>query len=129
MLAEWGNRGDIRTPAKIRVAHRRLRDPLRLCKHLPNSLGRPSRGNRTSGMKRSLLILAAIIAISTSGCLRRQCNSCNGGGGGGGLQGRIQPQGPEFNQPGPPTAAVAYPYYTVRGPRDFFIDDPPTIGR
>jgi hypothetical protein len=30
---------------------------------------------------------------------------------------------------GPPSAAVAYPYYTVRGPRDFFIDNPPSIGR
>jgi len=30
---------------------------------------------------------------------------------------------------GPPSAAVAYPYYTTRGPRDFLIDNPPTIGR
>lgn len=30
---------------------------------------------------------------------------------------------------GPPTAQVAYPYYTVRGPRDFFMDNPPSIGR
>jgi hypothetical protein len=30
---------------------------------------------------------------------------------------------------GPPTAQVAYPYYTVRGPRDFFLDNPPSIGR
>jgi hypothetical protein len=29
---------------------------------------------------------------------------------------------------GPPTAQVAYPYYTVRGPRDFLIDNPPSIG-
>ena len=31
--------------------------------------------------------------------------------------------------PGPPTGQVAYPYYTVRGPRDFLVDNPPTIGR
>ena len=31
--------------------------------------------------------------------------------------------------PGPPTAQSAYPYYTVRGPRDFLQSDPPTIGR
>jgi hypothetical protein len=31
--------------------------------------------------------------------------------------------------PGPPTAQVAYPYYTHRGPRDFLVDNPPTIGR
>lgn len=30
---------------------------------------------------------------------------------------------------GGPMAQVAYPYYTVRGPRDFFLDNPPTIGR
>jgi len=30
---------------------------------------------------------------------------------------------------GPPSAQVAYPYYTVRAPRDFFIDNPPSIGR
>lgn len=29
---------------------------------------------------------------------------------------------------GPPTGAVAYPYYTNRGPRDFLADDPPSIG-
>lgn len=30
---------------------------------------------------------------------------------------------------GPPTAQVAYPYYTTRGPRDFLMDNPPSIGR
>jgi hypothetical protein len=29
---------------------------------------------------------------------------------------------------GPPTAQVTYPYYTVRGPRDFFAAHPPSIG-
>jgi hypothetical protein len=28
----------------------------------------------------------------------------------------------------PPSATYAYPYYTVRGPRDFLLDNPPTIG-
>lgn len=32
-------------------------------------------------------------------------------------------------QAGPPSGAVAYPYYTHRGPRDFLLDNPPTIGR
>ena len=32
-----------------------------------------------------------------------------------------------FN-PGPSSAQVAYPYYTTRGPRDFFLNNPPTIG-
>ncbi|MGL4514669.1 MAG: hypothetical protein ACRCT8_16390 [Lacipirellulaceae bacterium] len=30
--------------------------------------------------------------------------------------------------PGPPTGQVAYPYYTVRGPRDFLMCNPPSIG-
>jgi hypothetical protein len=29
---------------------------------------------------------------------------------------------------GPPTGTVAYPYYTTRGPRDFFAANPPSIG-
>ncbi len=29
---------------------------------------------------------------------------------------------------GPPTGAVAYPYYTTRGPRDFLVNNPPSIG-
>ncbi|MGD9634735.1 MAG: hypothetical protein AB7G28_21180 [Pirellulales bacterium] len=48
-----------------------------------------------------------------------------------------QPQGPgccasgdhhyNFN-PGPPVGQVAYPYYTTRGPRDFLLNNPPSIG-
>jgi hypothetical protein len=30
--------------------------------------------------------------------------------------------------PGPPTGQTAYPYYTLRGPRDFLLDTPPSIG-
>jgi len=37
------------------------------------------------------------------------------------------PEYPAFNQ-GPPVGQVAYPYYTVRGPRDFLRDKPPSIG-
>ena len=29
---------------------------------------------------------------------------------------------------GPPSGAVAYPYYTTRGPRDFLAKNPPSIG-
>lgn len=32
-----------------------------------------------------------------------------------------------FN-PGPPVGQVGYPYYTVRGPRDFLMANPPSIG-
>lgn len=48
-----------------------------------------------------------------------------------GLLGHNAPQalnGRPFT-PGAPTAQVGYPYYTVRGPRDFLVDNPPTIGR
>ena len=34
----------------------------------------------------------------------------------------------EGAMPGPPSAHVAYPYYTTRGPRDFLINNPPSIG-
>jgi hypothetical protein len=30
--------------------------------------------------------------------------------------------------PGPPSAAITYPYYTIRGPRDFLAKNPPSIG-
>ncbi|QEG38539.1 hypothetical protein [Roseimaritima ulvae] len=41
---------------------------------------------------------------------------CNNGGG-------------QVVNPGPPSGTVAYPYYTHRGPRDFLLDNPPSIGR
>jgi hypothetical protein len=33
----------------------------------------------------------------------------------------------DFN-PGPPVAQTAYPYYTLRGPRDYLLNNPPSIG-
>ncbi|GAB6164676.1 hypothetical protein JCM19992_06760 [Thermostilla marina] len=35
---------------------------------------------------------------------------------------------PPMIDPGPPTAAVTYPYYTIRGPRDFLQSEPTPIG-
>lgn len=35
---------------------------------------------------------------------------------------------PEAPVGGPPVGTVTYPYYTVRGPRDFLANDPPSIG-
>ncbi len=35
----------------------------------------------------------------------------------------------QYGQGGLPSAQVGYPYYTVRGPRDFLMENPPTIGR
>jgi hypothetical protein len=36
--------------------------------------------------------------------------------------------GPRAPVGGPPVGTVTYPYYTVRGPRDFLANDPPSIG-
>ena len=81
-------------------------------------------------------------------CNGSGCGCCNGAGCdqcGGGACGRLAerlacggcnglcpnsggyPEYPAFNQ-GPPVGQVAYPYYTVRGPRDFLRNNPPTIG-
>jgi hypothetical protein len=52
------------------------------------------------------------------------CGPCNQTGPGCGASGDHH-----YNfTPGPPTGQVAYPYYTVRGPRDFLMGNPPSIG-
>lgn len=101
-------------------------------------------------MKRVMLGLAlAFTLLSSTGCNlleNRRCNSCNGNlgcrpcnmgwqRGGTDYQrflghngGNPSPAG--YGGPGGgPAAQVAYPYYTARGPRDFLVDNPPTIGR
>ena len=72
-------------------------------------------------------------------CGGRGCGPRLGGLGIGGLKGDPAAQHPYggqiphtdgFQGPhGPVSPTYAYPYYTTRGPRDFFVDDPPTIGR
>ena len=78
------------------------------------------------------------------------CQNCSPGGYGGGYGyghhygGWYGPYGGAHHTPGyphhhfsrsyigpqgPPTPQVAYPYYTTRGPRDFLLDNPPSIGR
>jgi len=47
----------------------------------------------------------------------RECRPCRRG-----------PAMGEAFQPGPPTGSVTYPYYTLHGPRDFLVSDPPPIG-
>ena len=95
-------------------------------------------------MKRALMVLGLIVSLAATGCAsRRGCNECNGPLGcrpcqigwqrGGHDYGRHLSysntgQAPE-GATGPGTAQVAYPYYTVRGPRDFLVNNPPTIGR
>ena len=53
------------------------------------------------------------------------CGGCGTGMNGAGLFhccGGAPPQG------GGAPGGVAYPYYTLRGPRDYFVDNPPSIG-
>ena len=54
---------------------------------------------------------------------------CNGGGVGVAGHHREYKHSRKFFGPhGPPAAQVTYPYYTTRGPRDFLLNAPPTIG-
>ena len=58
-----------------------------------------------------------------SHCRRCGCNLLGGGA-----------HGTPYTQPfagpyGPTTPTVGYPYYTTRAPRDFLVNNPPTIGR
>ncbi len=105
-------------------------------------------------MKRVLLLLA-FVSMTALGCqthsqlAKQDCQNCGPTGHGqyaassttgcgpAGCYGRNSadyvPQIPgnyhQQTQPaGPPTGTYAYPYYTVRAPRDFFLDAPSTIG-
>jgi hypothetical protein len=97
-------------------------------------------------MKRFILltVLALLLPIQ-AGCLRHHARpshtgcSCDGGGlVGGAIGGNVaqaihetqgwRHQAPQLGPAGPPVGTVGYPYYTVRGPRDFLANDPPSIG-
>ncbi len=108
-------------------------------------------------MRNSLLFIGLVgVLTAITGCHQNTCRNCQncppGGGGGlcnashypgcrpgpltwqgGGLDyaGQLSYRDVRNEQvnPGPPNASVGYPYYTVRGPRDFLLDNPPTIGR
>jgi len=96
-------------------------------------------------MRRVLLALAATLLVTgfcgchtlQTGCGDCGCASCDGGSGSSGLARALATMATlhgrnsqhNFNGPhGPPTAQTTYPYYTLRGPRDFLLDDPPGIG-
>ncbi|MCA9132797.1 MAG: hypothetical protein KDA45_06570 [Planctomycetales bacterium] len=103
-------------------------------------------------MKRVMLGLTLAFAlVSSTGCglmNNKNCNSCNGNLGCRPCQMGWQRGGTDYQRflghngsyrnaapsgaggaGGAPAAQVAYPYYTARGPRDFLMDNPPTIGR
>jgi hypothetical protein len=70
-----------------------------------------------------------------AGCGDPNCPNCgrNGRDPGDERDGPLARQRAESNayqggQPGPLTGAVAYPYYTTRGPRDFLARNPSSIG-
>ncbi len=90
---------------------------------------------------RRLVLLIAVASFAFVGCNHNQrqgsCRSCGPGGWGANRQAQRQadfvpPVSKHFYKQtgpaGPPSAAVAYPYYTTRAPRDFLMDQPPTIG-
>lgn len=80
------------------------------------------------------LALAFLVGCQSSG-RHDGCPQCRHGGGArmadGLMSGRYARNASSevVEDPGPAAAAVAYPYYTMRGPRDFLINNPPTIGR
>jgi hypothetical protein len=100
-------------------------------------------------MKRTISTIAILaLLFAAPGCLHRNthpsggqggcgpgCGGLLGGlGGGGPISQEIHAtqgwrhQTPEIGPAGPPTGATAYPYYTLRGPRDFLTNNPPSIG-
>jgi hypothetical protein len=103
-------------------------------------------------MKRgwSVLVLVVISSLASTGCnlLHRGCNTCRGPLGCRPCTLGWQRGGTDYqrflshhshtphqhspnlgSQSGVPAAAVGYPYYTNRGPRDFLLDNPAPIGR
>jgi len=98
-------------------------------------------------MKRGLqsFALLALAIVGSTGCLHHhsRCNSCNGPIGCRPCKIGWQRGGTDYgahlshsdyrhdNQTGSgvPGPTVAYPYYTSRGPRDYFANNPPSIGR
>lgn len=95
-------------------------------------------------MKRLVIVLTAVVLGSAAGCHSQHvnrhgggCPHCQGHAQGGRIaDGLLAGHYARHRQPeeeaamgGPPTAAVAYPYYTLKGPRDFLTNNPPSIGR
>lgn len=68
-------------------------------------------------------------ACGPHGCGHGCMNPYGGNFGCCGIYGSGVPvMGPPAYQAGPPVGAVTYPYYTIRGPRDFLMNNPPPLG-
>ncbi len=105
---------------------------------------------RVAAMKRNLGLLLVVTAslFGMTGCHAlhgQNCNNCRTGCGPVGCRPQKigwQRGGTDYQRhlshdayrhqgqsSGIQAPTVAYPYYTTRGPRDFLINNPPTIGR
>jgi hypothetical protein len=84
-------------------------------------------------MKRVLLVLlmAVLLLPAASGCQAMRSNTGEnrcGRPGCGGLLKNLLCCPPQRYPGGPESPTYGYPYYIIRGPRDFLIDNPPSIG-
>ncbi|NLS92947.1 MAG: hypothetical protein GXX96_12400 [Planctomycetaceae bacterium] len=86
-----------------------------------------------------LILLAVVLAVGVTGCAHQgmyggcmqgscmaapeTCAPCGMGGG----MGHGCGSGPCV-MGGAPLSAMQYPYYTTRGPRDFFVSSPKPLG-
>ncbi len=84
-------------------------------------------------MKRVLSLLI-VISFTVAGCHtyhgnlgRNGCKTCGPRSADNVPRIPIHQRGME-GPSGPPTGTYAYPYYTTRGPRDFLVDNPGSIG-
>ncbi len=77
-------------------------------------------------MRHTFIILAASAAlVAIGGCAcNNGCNSCNSGA----HKAAAGPQQQPAQQAGS-GGVVSYPYYTMRGPRDFLETHPQSIGQ
>ncbi len=84
-----------------------------------------AKNKESSEMKRAILFVSvAVVLAALTGC-RTDCGQCACRGG---CNGRAGGYGGADAMEGSPTAAVAYPYYTVHGPRDFLDKNPESLG-
>jgi hypothetical protein len=85
-------------------------------------------------MKRALLILALTLLLlpTASGCIafrnKTGENKCGRAGCGGLLKNLLCCRAPKEAGGPANTPTYGYPYYTIRGPRDFLVDNPPPLG-
>jgi hypothetical protein len=80
----------------------------------------------------SFTLLTALVLAGLSGCAGTPVCKQDGmdqqgcTAGCGGCRGACNC--PQAATPGPPTAEVTYPYYTLHGPRDFLDSNPRSLG-